>query len=178
MNAITFTEKDLSDAIDELRNTAVSGPDDTSALSLKKCKSTLLKHFTDLFKAFVDQGIAPLKLIEAHIIPIFKEGHQAIAENYRLVALTLHLSKVFENVIRNMLVDFIQEHKLINGIQHGFTLDRSYLSPLLAHHDDVLHHLECGLNVDTIYLDSAKAFGKVDYAILLKKLSLLGMEKY
>ena len=175
LNDITFTEKDLSDAIDELRNTAASGPDGISALFLKKCKSPLLKPLTELFKACVDQGITPLKLKEAHIIPIFKGGHHGVAANYRPVALTSHIIKVFEKVIRNILVDFIKEHKLFNDSQHGFTLGRSCLSQLLAHHDDVLHHLECGLNVDTIYLDFAKAFDKVDHAILLKKLSLLGI---
>ena len=35
--------------------------------------------------------------------------------------------------------------------------------------------LSRGSNVDTIYLDFAKAFDKVDHGIVLKKLSLLGI---
>ena len=35
--------------------------------------------------------------------------------------------------------------------------------------------IENGLNVDTVYLDFAKAFDKVDHQIVLKKLSILGV---
>ena len=49
------------------------------------------------------------------------------------------------------------------------------LSQLLAHYDEVLSLVESGKNVDTVYLDFAKAFDKVDHAILLKKLSRLGV---
>ena len=103
---IAFTEEDLSDAIDELRNTAASGPDGFSALLLKKCKSSLLRPLTRLWRDCLDLGITPSKLKEAHIIPIFKSGHQGLASNYRPFALTSHLIKIFEKVMRNKIVDF------------------------------------------------------------------------
>ena len=77
--------------------------------------------------------------------------------------------------MRTKIVKFLQEHHLFNESQHGFTIGRSCLSQLLAHHDEVLSILESGMNVDTIYLDFAKAFDKVDHKIFLKKLSLLGV---
>ena len=172
---ITFTETDLSDAIDELSNTSASGPDGLSAIFLKKCKNSVLKPLTGLWRDCLDLGITPTKLKEAHIIPIHKGGHQGLASNYRPIALTSQLIKIFEKVMRNKLVEFLKEHHLFNNSQHGFTIGRSCLSQLLAHHDEILSILEAGLNVDTIYLDFAKAFDKVDHRILLKKLSLLGI---
>ena len=83
--------------------------------------------------------------------------------------------KIFEKVMRIKIVGFLKEHHLFNKSQHGFTEGRSCLSQLLAHHDKILNILESGVNVDTIYLDFAKAFDKVDHSILLKKLSLLGV---
>ena len=172
---VTFTEEDLSDAIDELRNSAASGPDGLSALLLKNCKASLLRPLARLWRDCLDQGITPSKLKEAHIIPIHKGGHQGLASNYRPVALTSHLIKIFEKVMRNKIVDFFVEHELLNDSQHGFTIGRSCLSQLLSHYDEVLSLVESGKNVDTVYLDFAKAFDKVDHAILLKKLSLLGV---
>ena len=95
--------------------------------------------------------------------------------NYRPIALTSHLVKTFEKVVRNYVVNFIEENDLFNNSQHGFRTGRSCLSQLLTHYDRIVEILESGSNVDTIYLDFAKAFDKVDHGILLKKLSLLGI---
>ena len=172
---ITFSETDLADAIDELSNCAASGPDGLSAIFLKKCKEAMVKPLYGLWRDCLDQGITPAKMKEAHIIPIYKSGHQGLASNYRPIALTSHLIKIFEKVLRSKIVEFLMENHLFNDSQHGFIIGRSCLSQLLAHHDEVLKVLESGMNVDTIYLDFAKAFDKVDHRIVLKKLSSLGI---
>ena len=172
---ITFSEQDIVDAIDELSNTSSSGPDGLAAIFLKKCKFSIALPLFSLWRDCLDKGITPSKLKEAHIIPIHKGGHQGVAANYRPIALTSHLIKIFEKVLRNKIVSFFQEHSLFNDTQHGFTLGRSCLSQLLAFHDKILSLLEQGLNVDTVYLDFAKAFDKVDHRIVLKKLSILGV---
>ena len=172
---IIFTEEDITDAVDELSNTSASGPDGLAAIFLKRCKNSISKPLYGLWRDCLDLGITPTKLKEAHIIPIHKGGHQGVASNYRPIALTSHLIKVFEKVMRNKLVDFFEENELFNNSQHGFRIGRSCLSQLLAHHDKILSLLERGLNVDTVYLDFSKAFDKVDHRIVLKKLSLLGI---
>ena len=172
---IDFSEKDIVDAIDELKNNSASGPDGIAAIFLKKCKNSLSKPLFQLWRKCLDLGISPCKLKEAHIIPIYKGGHQGLASNYRPVALTSHLIKIFEKVVRNFIVKFLEENKLFNISQHGFRNGRSCLSQLLSHYDKILEILASGSNVDAVYLDFAKAFDKVDHGILLKKLSLLGI---
>ena len=68
-----------------------------------------------------------------------------------------------------------QENELFNKNQHGFRGGRSCLSQLLDYHDKIVGLMERGLNVDSVYLDFAKAFHKVDHKILLAKLSKLGV---
>ena len=63
-----------------------------------------------LWRKCLDQGITPDKLKEAHIIPIHKGGHQGIPANYRPVALTSHIIKVFEKVVRKYIVEFLEEN--------------------------------------------------------------------
>ena len=172
---ITFTKQDIVDAIDELSNTSSSGPDGLAAIFLKKCKLSIAQPLYGLWRDCLDKGITPAKLKEGHIIPIHKGGHQGVAANYRPIALTSHLVKIFEKVIRNKLVEFFQDNHLFNDTQHGFRIGRSCLSQLLAYHDRILSLLEIGSNVDTVYLDFAKAFDKVDHQIVLKKLSILGV---
>ena len=96
-------------------------------------------------------------------------------KNYRPVALTSHLVKVFEKVLRNKIVMFIEQHNLLNPNQHGFRSGRSCLSQLIQHYDKVTAAMEEGKNVDVIYLDFSKAFDKLDFDITLQKLHNIGV---
>ena len=66
-------------------------------------------------------------------------------------------------------------NNLICSKQHGFRSGRSCLTQLLHHIDDVLEALANNSDFDSIYLDYAKAFDKVDHKLLLKKLRLYGI---
>ena len=91
------------------------------------------------------------------------------------MALTSHLIKIFEKVVRNELVDFIEGNSMMNPNQHGFRKGHSCLSQLLQHQDRLTNLLEEGWNVDVIYLDFSKAFDKLDIQITLQKLHSMGI---
>ena len=102
-------------------------------------------------------------LPNSNVIPVYKGGCRGTPKNYRPVALTSHLIKVFEKVIRKKVVEYMESYQLFNPSQHGFRSSRSCLSQLISHYDRILELLENGDNVDVIYLDFAKAFNKVDF---------------
>ena len=77
--------------------------------------------------------------------------------------------------MRRNIVDFMKDEDLLNPNQHGFTEGRSCLSQLIDHMDYVISELEQGKNVDVIYLDFSKAFDKVDFNIVLNKISNIGI---
>lgn len=83
------------------------------------------------------------------------------------MALTSHLAKAMEKLIRKALVDHLERNSHITSDQHGFRAGHSTLSQLLAHTEAILERLEDGALVDVIYLDFAKAFDKVDHGVLL-----------
>ena len=143
---IEFTEQDIIDAIDELKNNSASGPDGLAAIFLKKCKNSLAKPLFHMWRKCLDLGITPQKLKEAHIIPIHKGGHQGLPANYRPVALTSHVIKLFEKVVRKFIVKFLEENDKLNDSQHGFRIGRSCVSELLVHYDRIVEILES--NVD------------------------------
>ena len=66
-------------------------------------------------------------------------------------------------------------NNIICNKQHGFRSGRSCLTQLLHHFDDVVDSLTNNSDFDSIYLDYAKAFDKVDHKLLLRKLQLYGI---
>lgn len=173
---IEVTEEDILKAINLIPANSAGGPDKFPACILKECKRELAKPLKLIFRKSLDTGIIPQKYLQQTIIPIHKKSSKAKAENYRPVSLTSHIIKIWERVLRKILVDFIEKNKLIIKEQYGFRSGRSCLSQLLCHYEKIITILEENVNVEVLYLDMSKAFDKVDHSILLKKLKSLGIE--
>ena len=171
---IEFTEEDFIEAIGEVPSNSAPGPDRFPAVFLKTCKHELAKPLCLLWRRSVETGEVPEILKLSCIIPIHKGGSRSIPKNYRPVALTSHLVKVFEKIVRRRLVAFIEENNQMNQNQHGFRAGYSCLSQLLQHHEKITQLLEDNLNIDVIYLDFSKAFDKLDLKLTLQKLYNMG----
>lgn len=172
---ITFSDAELCDAMQDLSPNAAPGPDGFPAILLKKCSTSLSPPLAKIWRSSLSSGEIPAICKTATITPIHKGKSRAVPKNYRPVALTSHLIKVFEKVVRKRLVDYMNKHILFNRSQHGFRGGHSCLSQLLSHFDRITSELEKGYGVDVIYLDFAKAFDKLDHGITLHKLKALGI---
>ena len=173
---IRLYPEDIESAIDEIGTNSAAGPDGFPAILLKTCKASLSSPLAMIWRESLDSGSIPDLLKSANIVPIHKGGCKGTPKNYRPVALTSHLIKVFEKVLRAHIVAYMEDNSLFNPHQHGFRAGRSCLSQLVAHLDNIIYQLEQGKNVDVVYLDFSKAFDKVDFAITLKKLNALGIK--
>ena len=172
---VTFDESEIVAAINTLSATSAAGPDGFPAILLKRCSQALSNPLATILRKSIDEGSVPSMCKVANIIPVHKGKSKAAAKNYRPIALTSIISKIFEKVIRSHLVTYLAEFNLFNPSQHGFRANRSCLSQLLDHCDRIQHLLTEGKGVDVIYLDFAKAFDKVDHNITLAKLKSLGI---
>jgi hypothetical protein len=106
---------------------------------------------------------------------IFKAGSRSKAENYRPVSLMSQVCKMFEALVRDALVSYLETNKLLLTSQHGFRKGRSCLTNLLTFLDQVTDGLDRGESVDVIFLDFAKAFDKVPHERLLRKMEAYGI---
>ena len=91
------------------------------------------------------------------------------------MALTSHLTKVFERVVRKSLVAHLEKHGLLSDDQHGFRALHSTLTQLLSYWDTLLEDMEMGKGVDVIYTDFSKAFDSVETGVLLHELKQCGV---
>ena len=172
---IDFTASDFIAAINELSATAGSGPDGLPSILIKKCKNSFARCLLALWQKCYDLEMTPQAHKDTQIIPKFKDGLKSIPVNFRPIALTSHLIKLFEKVVRTKISSYLETQGLYNDNQHGFRKGRSCLSQLLNYFDQINEQLEKGMGVDTIYLDFSKAFDRVDTETLLRKLSSLGI---
>ena len=173
---IEFDQQDIADAIKELDPYSSTPDGDIPARVLTRCSTQLSKPLYLLWQKSFQSGVIPDSLKNQYITPVFKKGDKTDAANYRPISITSHVIKIFERVLRKSLVSHMENNNLLSSKQHGFRKKRSCLTQLIDHVDSILKTLNGGHEVDTIYLDYAKAFDKVDHQILLRKLKKYGVD--
>ena len=89
----------------------------------------------------MDQSEVPRSMREAYIAPIYKGGDQRKANAYRPIALTTHLSKLLERIIKEQLVEYLEIKGLMDPNQHGGRAGRSTITQLLCQYDFILEQL-------------------------------------
>ena len=173
---LDFTSDHVEYACAELKVNSATGPDGVPASLLKECRKELKQPLWLLWKESMKQGVIPPDLLLVLICPVHKGGSRADPSQYRPVALTSHIMKVFERVIRRALVTYLEQSGALPDGQHGFREQRSTLTQLMSHWDQVLDLLEQGQAVDVIYTDFAKAFDKCETNVLLHTLRDCGVK--
>ena len=130
---LDFTEDDMEYACSELKSTSASGPDGVPAALLKICRKELKQPLFILWRTSLDKGVIPPDLLLVLVSPIHKGGTRVDPAQYRPVALTSHITKVFERVVRSALVMHLEAQELRPADQHRFREYMSTLTQLLSH---------------------------------------------
>jgi hypothetical protein len=171
---LVLTHDDVLEAISEIKLDSAPGPDGIPAVLLKRCAISLSVPIHLLWSESMSTGIVPEFYKTGYVSPLFKKGSRCDAANYRPVTLTSHVVKVYERVVRKHMVQHLETNSLLSGKQHGFRSNRSCLTQMLDHFDDIFEGFTNGKDTDSIYLDFAKAFDKVDLELLMLKLKRYG----
>ena len=168
--SLTFSKEDIVAAISEIKSNAAPGPDEIPAMLLKNCAQSIAIPIGLIWQASMSSGVVPAYYKSSIVCPLHKKDDKVTPGNYRPISLTSHVIKVHERILRKVIVQFLENNKILTKNQHGFRSGRSTLTQLLAHFDDILNGLCQNRDSDSIYLDYAKAFDKVDHNLLVDKL--------
>ena len=169
-NDFILTNDDLMGAISELNISSSPGPDNVPAVLLKRCAHSILTPLRLMWQCSFELGVVPKFYKNSFISPLYKKGDRAKPENYRPIALTSHIIKFFERVLRKKIVHYLELNNILSHNQHGFRSGKSCLTQMLNHFNSIYEGLLQGVETDTIYLDYEKAFDKVDHRLLISKL--------
>ena len=96
-------------------------------------------------------------------------------ENYRPVSLTSLVCKILESIIKDHIVEFLDENSVIRDTQHGFRKNRSCLTNFLEFFDTATESFDKDKQFDVTYLDFSKAFDKVPHKRLCLQLKCHGI---
>ena len=80
------------------------GPDGISGQVLKNCATQLSDIFHFIFQVFVSLQKIPTLLKTPTVIPVPKKHRPASANDFRPVALTSHVMKSFENIVKIVIM--------------------------------------------------------------------------
>ena len=109
------------------------------------------------------------------VVPVFKNVEErSAAKNYRPVSLLSVVSKVFEKLVNNRIVDHL-EKCLFSDFQYGFRSSRSTADLLTVVSDRIARAFNGSGATRAVSLDISKAFDRVWHAGLLHKLTSYGI---
>ena len=171
----TFSRESVVKFLSGIRPHKAPGPDNIYPKILVECAEELADVVLTIFKSSYDSGCVPTDWKLANITPLFKNGSKGDPSNYRPVSLTSVICKIFETFIKQHLMSFFDERKLLSDNQFGFRPGKSCTTNLLRFYDKVTESLDKKNDVDVVYIDFQKAFDKVPHEALLIKLRQLGI---
>ena len=124
----------------------------------------------NLFNACITEGTYPMSLKVAEVKPIYKRGDPNKATNYRPISLLSHFDKIFEKLLYNRLISYMEQFKLLNERQFGFRKNYSSTMAVTNIHNKLVKSIDQDLHSCCVFLDLSKAFDTVDDEILFKKM--------
>ena len=110
------------------------------------------------------------------VFPVFKNlGERSTAKNYCLVSLFSVVSKVFEKLVNNSIVDHLAKYGIFSDFQYGFRSSRSTTDLLTVVSDRIARAFNRSGPTQDVALDISKAFDRVWHAGLPHKLTSYGI---
>ena len=118
---ISVIPKMVKKFITSLDLSKASGPDCIPVVVLRNCEPELSFILAELFNKFLKESCFPDCWKVSSVVPVFKNiGERSTAKNYWPVSLLSAVSKVFEKLVNNKIVDELEKCSLFSDFQYGF----------------------------------------------------------
>ena len=159
---------EVIELIREISNGKAAGMDGLSGESLKYANHILSVLLSICFTCMFKHCYLPIGMLNSVIVPLVKNKNGDLSDrnNYRPIALSSTVSKVFENVIINRL----EEYLWTSDNQFGYKAGHSTDLCVYALTEFIEYFKSRSTSVYVAFLDASKAFDKINHWVLFKKL--------
>ena len=167
---ISVTPKMVKKVITILDSSKASGCDCVPVAIPKNCEPGLSYILPELFNKCLKKSCFPDCWNVSLVVPVFKNAEErSTAKHYCPVSL-LSVSKVFQKLVNNRIVDHLEKHGLFSDFQYDFRSSRSTADLLTVVSDRIAKVLNSSGATRAVALDISKAFDGVWDAVLLHRL--------
>ena len=156
-----------------LDSSKASNPDSILVVVLKNCEPEISFILAELFNMCLKESRFPDCWKVSSVVPVFKNvGERSTAKNYHPVSLLSVVSKVFEILVNNRIVDHPKKSGFFSDFQYSFRSSRSTADLLTIISDRIARALVWGYKsgaIEAVALDISSTFDKVFRGGLLQK---------
>ena len=167
--------QEITKLIYNLDSNKASGYDDISPFILKTAVHIISLPLSIILNLCISNGVFFNNLKVAKVIPVYKFGCPNEPGNYRPISLLSSIAKIFERVILNRMVSFLERNTSITSTQFGFRHKHSTIHHILDLITESYQNIEEKRFSTLLLLDIRKAFDSVPHPTLLKKLEFYGI---
>ena len=140
LHNISVTRKMVKKATTNLNSSKKSGPHCIPVVVLKNCEPELL---CILFNMCLKESCFPDCWKVSLVVPVFKNaGEKSTAKNYHSISPLPVVSKVFEKLVNNRIVDYVEKHSIFPDFQYGFRCSQSTVELLTVVSDRIAVFLQ------------------------------------
>ena len=143
---------------------------------LKNCEPKLSHILAELFNKCLKESCFPNCWKVSLVVPVFKNvGERSTVKNYRPVSLLSVVSKVFEKLVNNRIVDHLEKCGLFSDFQYAFRSSKSTADLLTVVSDRIARAFNRSGATRAVAIDTSKPFDWVWHAGLLHRLKSYGI---
>ena len=160
--------------ITNIDSSKASGPDCIPVVVLKNCEPELSYILAKLFNKYLKESCFLDCWKVSSVVPVFKNvGERSIAKNYHPVSLLSVVSKVFEKLVNNRIVDHLEKCGLFSDFQYGFRSSQSTADLLTVVSDRIARAFNRSGATQVVALDVSKALLEFGMLVFFTNLSLM-----
>ena len=162
--------------ITNLDSSKASGPDCIPVVGLKNYEPELSYILAELSNKCLKESCFPDCWKVSLVGPVFKNlGESCTAKTYHPVSLLSAVSKAFEKLVNNRIVDHLEKCGLFSDFQYGISSFQSTADLLTVLSDRIARAFNKFGATQTVALDISKAFDRVWHAGFRQKIKPFGI---